>query len=290
MTNMKIKYFLLIFIITFGLLSAKQYDLVVCTIFRNEAPWLKEWLDYHIYNGVDKFYLYNHMSEDDYQAVLKPYIESGHVELIDWFQVEWPMAQLDAMKDAIKRVQGKAEWAAMIDVDEFIVCNRKKITRFLRQYERYAGLSMNWQLFGTSGVYDLNGGSLLKNMTWKASIWYDNPRWISNRFIKCIVKPDRINLESTDPNCWNHIFEPLKGYQIVNEDHTPQFLQCKATGVSVHKIQLNHYWFRDEKWFYDTKINRREQVGDQYDSYLIDEIVRDCNAYEDKKILRRIPN
>lgn len=285
---MKIKQIFLSILIIFGLLEAKEYELVICSIFRNEAPWLKEWIDYHLHNGVEKFYLYNHMSTDNYLEVLEPYILERKVELIDWFHTEWPKAQLDAMKDAISKVRRKAKWAAMIDVDEFIVCNKRKITCFLEPYHRYAGVAMNWQLFGTGGVSDLNGRSLIETILLKAETWYDAD-WNSNRFIKCIIRPDRINENSEDPNCGNHIFEPLPGYSIVSEHHTPQFLSCKTTSVSVDKIQLNHYFFRDEKWFYGTKVRRREDTGYQYDSDLLKKMVDDCNQEVDLKILKHLP-
>ena len=287
--NMKICKFLLYFITIFGLCEAKEYELVICSIFKNEAPWLKEWIDYHLYNGVDKFYLYNHMSDDNYQEVLDPYIKEGTVELIDWLYPEWPKAQLDAMKDAIRRIRKRAKWAAMIDVDEFIVCNRRKITCFLEPYHKHAGLSMNWLLFGTGGISDLHGRSLIETILLRSEIWYDEPKWNSNRFVKCIIRPDRINENSKYASCGNHIFEPIEGFIIVNEHHIPQFLECQATGVSVDKIQLNHYWFRDEKWFYETKIKRREETGYQYDSDLLKQMVDDCNQMVDLKILKHLP-
>ena len=33
------------------------YDLAVVAIFKDEAPYLKEWLDYHLAAGVEHFYL-----------------------------------------------------------------------------------------------------------------------------------------------------------------------------------------------------------------------------------------
>ena len=60
------------------------YYLSIATIFRNEAPYLKEWIEYHLMMGVDHFYLYNNMSEDNYLEVLNPYIEHDIVTLVDW--------------------------------------------------------------------------------------------------------------------------------------------------------------------------------------------------------------
>ena len=51
-----------------------KYQVSLCLIFKNEAPFLKEWLDYHLTIGVSHFYLYNNNSDDNYLDVIKPYI------------------------------------------------------------------------------------------------------------------------------------------------------------------------------------------------------------------------
>ena len=32
-----------------------KYEVSICAIFKNEAPFLKEWLDYHIIIGLEQF-------------------------------------------------------------------------------------------------------------------------------------------------------------------------------------------------------------------------------------------
>ena len=59
------------------------YDLAVTAIFKNEGRYLKEWLDYHLFAGVEHFYLYNNDSSDNYAEVLAPYIEKNLVTLTD---------------------------------------------------------------------------------------------------------------------------------------------------------------------------------------------------------------
>jgi len=61
-----------------------KYRISLCLIFKNEAPFLKEWLDYHLSIGIDHFYLYNNNSDDDYMDIVKPYVDKGIVTLIEW--------------------------------------------------------------------------------------------------------------------------------------------------------------------------------------------------------------
>ena len=46
--------------------ESRKYEISICAIFKNEAPFLKEWLEFHLMLGIDHFYLYNNNSEDDY--------------------------------------------------------------------------------------------------------------------------------------------------------------------------------------------------------------------------------
>jgi len=56
--------------------------LSVVALVKNEAEYIGEWLEYHLLQGVEKFYIYDNESTDKLQAVLKPYIEAGIVECI----------------------------------------------------------------------------------------------------------------------------------------------------------------------------------------------------------------
>ena len=58
------------------------YDLAVVAILKNEARYIKEWLDYHLLAGVDHFYLYDNASSDNYNEIIAPYVAAGVV--INW--------------------------------------------------------------------------------------------------------------------------------------------------------------------------------------------------------------
>src|SRR5690348_6409443 len=59
-----------------------RYYLSACAIFRNEAPYLAEWLVFHLGVGVEHFYLYENNSTDDFESVLAPFFERGEVTLV----------------------------------------------------------------------------------------------------------------------------------------------------------------------------------------------------------------
>ncbi|MDE5835564.1 MAG: glycosyltransferase family 2 protein, partial [Paramuribaculum sp.] len=53
--------------------SEPEYYLAVCAIAKNEGPYFKEWIDWHLSMGVEKFYIYDNGSDDNTAEVLKPY-------------------------------------------------------------------------------------------------------------------------------------------------------------------------------------------------------------------------
>ena len=131
----------------------KKYNVSICAIFKNEAPYLKEWIEFNNIVGVDHFYMYNNNSEDDYEAVLKPYIKSGLVTLIDWPQNQ---KQMECYQTCIKDYARETKWLGFIDIDEFIVPkSTDSIYEFLKAFENKAGaVNLYWKLFGTSGRMD----------------------------------------------------------------------------------------------------------------------------------------
>lgn len=134
-------------------LKQKKYNVSICAIFKNEAPYLKEWIEFNHIVGIEHFYLYNNNSEDDYLTVLKPYIKSGLVELIDW---PYNQQQMECYMNCIANYSSETKWMGFIDIDEFIVPkSTNSVYEFLKHFEKTAGaVNIYWKLFGTSGRMD----------------------------------------------------------------------------------------------------------------------------------------
>ena len=141
------------------------YYLSVCSIFKDEAPYLKEWIEYNKLIGVQHFRLYNNESTDNYLEVLGPYIISGEVVVIDWpgGQGNWPFAvQAPAILDAVSQLNGISKWLAIIDIDEFILpMTSPDLVTFLKDYESFAAVVINWLHYGTSWVQDVSADKLM---------------------------------------------------------------------------------------------------------------------------------
>ncbi len=131
----------------------KKYRVSICAIFKNEAPYLKEWLEFNHLVGIDHFYMYNNNSEDDFRSVLEPYIKKGWVTLVEW---PYNQKQMESYINCIKNFSIETKWLGFIDIDEFIVPKATdNIYDFLRLFERKRGaVNIYWRLYGTSGLVD----------------------------------------------------------------------------------------------------------------------------------------
>lgn len=206
------------------------YNLAVCAIFKNEEPWLKEWIDYHRVLGVEHFYLYNNNSTDRFAALLEPYINKGIVEIIDWnfSGGAFEPIQTAAYNDCLQmRAYGQAKWVAIIDIDEFIVpaAGVKSFHNLLRKMEREkrGSLRMNWKMFGTSNVWDLAPQELLiENLTLRAKEEIEE-----NKHVKSIHRPEAVEF------CYIHHAHLKKGF--------------KKKKLPLDKFRIHHYWARTGK-------------------------------------------
>jgi hypothetical protein len=168
--------------------SSGESPLVVCAIFRDEAPYLAEWVAFHRLVGVGRFLLYDNGSADDGARILRPYLDEGVVEI-----VRWPMpfhlgAARAAYADAVERTRGRARWLAAIDVDEFLFSPRgETLPAVLREYEAFPGVVVRWRVYGSSGHERSADEPVIARFRRRAA-----DGWVRNRRVKSIVDPARV--------------------------------------------------------------------------------------------------
>lgn len=258
------------------------YNLSVCALFQNEAPYLKEWIEYHKLLGVEHFYLYNNNSEDNYLEILTPYIQKGVVELKDeptvasTIQIYYPM-QCRLYTQCADAAKGISKWVAFIDIDEFLVpVKAENLTHFLKAYEKFGGVGVNWRIFGTSYVKKIPDDKLLIETLTACT----DTSYTSNRYIKCIVQPERVAVFNNA-----HMPEFKTGYFGVNTSKYP--LEGPMSDYIVgDKMVINHYWTRDEHFFYNIKVPRHKKWGGNADPELV---FQKMNLQKNELILRFVP-
>ena len=260
--------------------SISAYELTVMAMFRDEANYLKEWVEYHHLIGVDHFILYNDRSDDNWEEVLGPYISIGLVEVLDWHKDEatplFPKWQVMAYQDALYRLKDRTKWMAFIDIDEFIVpMGEPTILKGLeRHYSQASGVFICWRNFGTGGKY-IKPGNLLINQLTIAS----DPLYPTNAVGKSIVKVNDVEIDQI----WSPHQVPLKpGAQYYNGSGEPLYFEGVELVVDPQHnskyFRINHYKMRDENFYQKSRLPRaslKEFEGngelhlfkEQYESY-----------------------
>lgn len=258
-----------------------EHEVAICMIFQNEAPYLKEWIEFHKLVGVTKFYLYNNRSSDHFAEVLEPYRKSGVVELINWPYTPnkrhgWVEIQCNAYNHAVKHTKGKVKWLAVLDSDEFLFpVEVMTLPEFLKDFKHAGAVAVNWQLYGTSGVKKISPYELMiEKLTFKAATEYEE-----NAHVKIIVNPKRVKKFKSP-----HRAIYKSGYYAYNSNN--RVISGSITSyILTDKIRINHYWSRDEEFFHRFKVPRREDWADG-GSY---ERLQNINKEEDPAIMKYVP-
>ena len=235
-----------------------KYQVSICLIFKNEAPYLKEWIEYHRLIGVDHFYLYNNNSEDNFRDILEPYIANNIVTLVDFPQ---QYAQLAAYNDCYRKAKDESKWIGFIDTDEYInLIDSNSIKDFLHKYSSYPAVYFNWRMFGTSGHLEENHNELTierYTQAWKG-LSLQGKTFINNQF-------NNFKIESVHyMNVHYHNF-PLPPVAL-NKMIMYNLTQPSFTGI-IGKAYLTHYWSRSLA-FYNYKAFKRGDATSIQGAYL----------------------
>lgn len=248
--------------------------LSVCAIFRDEAPYLREWLEFHKLVGAERFFLYDNGSSDGSSAVLAPYIESGEATVTDW---PHHPGQLPAYNDCIRRHREDSRWIAFIDLDEFLFSpTGRPVPDVLREFERWPAVGANWAVFGTAGHVEKPPGLVIESYV---QIWR-NPR--ARRTIKSIVDPRRV-VECDNPHYCKYRDGELAVDELRRPIEGPDFALTPTPSRSL--LRVNHYWTKSEEEFRD-KLSRRQAASG---GGLRKQVSPEPGDSRDETILRYVP-
>ncbi len=274
-------------------------QLAICAIFQNEAPYLKEWIDFHLLMGAEFFYLFDHFSTDHPEKILQPYIDRGLVHLIRWpipykDVYEWTLVQCLAYERALHWAKGKTNWLAILDVDEYLFpAADGKLIDILNDFEEFGGVCVNWQMYGTSNVAKIPEDRLMTEvLTLKAP-----QHQVGNHHVKSIVRPERVSgLDNA------HSMMYIDGFFQVDTLKN-RFEGVISPTIEIDLLRINHYTLRDEYYLTTHKIPRLQKWWTEPAIQLVHEIqdkfprtaegwkarYTTMNLVEDKSIHRFLP-
>jgi O-antigen biosynthesis protein len=227
--------------------------IAVCAIFKDEAPYLLEWLAFHKMIGVDLFFLYDNGSGDAGGDLIRQSSLARNVTLTEW--PERP-GQLSAYNHFRINHAQQFTWAAFIDIDEFIMPLAGSSIRDIlmrKVYQPYAAILLQWLVFGPSGRDGRPDGLVIANYTRRLPQSAN-----ANRHVKTLVRTEHL----------------------LGIDHTPHAAECSGPTCNTrgeevlpfpiqptecHDVMvINHYFTKSRQ---DWEFKRRRGRGDSLEAY-----------------------
>ncbi len=227
-----------------------MYKIVICAIMKNEERYINEWLGFHILQGVEKFYLYDHESDDTTISTIMNGPFSSYVNIINW---NYRPGQLLAYKHYIEKFRQEAEWVAFIDVDEFICpVNNLVFTEMLPRFESFSGLLLNWLVFGCDGHITRPLGLVIDNYRKHMPTAYS-----INSHVKSIVKTkDLLGIGNTPHNFnVNGALCNANAIEILNSP--------LSTSPCFDNVVINHYFTKSFQDWLDKLHRGKADTADE---------------------------
>ena len=218
--------------------------LAASTIYRDDAEYLPEWIEFHRLVGVERFFLYDNGSTDDHRDVLAPYVAEGIVTVHEWArpflgQNGRPRAIVTAFEHSVGAHREDARWIAFLDVDEFLFSpTGAPLPEVLREYQQFPGVVVNRAEFGPSGHETKPPGLVIESYVQRRRVRPDE-----ETSHKSIVDPSRVQ------RCLGaHRFVYHDGLP-VNEDRRPVDMAryLDRSPVTWSRLRAHHYWSRSEE-------------------------------------------
>ncbi|OGA76572.1 glycosyltransferase family 2 protein [Hydrogenophaga sp.] len=162
--------------------------LAIAGIFKNEAPYILEWIAHHRLLGIHRFFIADNDSTDISTELFEALARLGHVELIRHTTEPGIKPQIPAYQRLVELAGDRVRWMAFIDADEFIwpTSPGPGIEDFIRTLDAQGdvgALALNWATYGSGRNYFYENAPVQQRFQHCAS----PPHWL-NQNIKSIVK------------------------------------------------------------------------------------------------------
>jgi len=266
--------------------------------FRDEAKYLKEWIEFHLLVGVDDFYLTNHLSADNYLEVLQPYINKGIVKITNLLKdvnvgensFKNEQILLNHSMPIINKhiTESDSDWFIYLNVDEFLYPTKENnLKDILIKFDSNVGqIGVNWRLMGNSN-YRLKDGELIIEKLTKCKFKDSKDiEFDPQRHTKSLIRKE------------SFIHLPSVHYGIIKENYLHVDALGNPKNIEPHKfitkiqvldnLVINHYTFRDLEYT-ETKIAIYKFWGRKFeDESLYKNLYNDEDNFEILKFLPKL--
>jgi hypothetical protein len=224
----------------------EKYKLCIMAIFKNEEEYLEEWLEHHINQGVEHFYLY---CNDEVDNLIKKYEYlskySKYITLILWndkINNGSETIQRQAYTHCVTNYNKEYDFIMMLDIDKFLVHQEKdkKVITFIdsfgKNWENIKAIKVQRFDFGSDGHVEKPKGKIMDN--------YKKHENICSSY-KTIANSNFIDLKKKFYGVHDFPFLNKKG-KIYNDYFSYKYTgfpnSCKKETINEIPIVINHYY------------------------------------------------
>jgi hypothetical protein len=228
-----------------------MYNLCLIAIFKNESHILREWINHYLNQGVQKFFLIDNGSTDNYYSIIEPFIIKKIIFLV---RDDKPHSQIELYNKYFLNICKRYKWAIICDLDEFIYARRgfKKITGYLQYINNYKHISqifIPWKVFGSNEYNTLDKPqpkSVIKSFTKRLD--YNRYRPFEEVLLKeeppihRLNKPDQNNIiESFSFINNNNIHKPRNQVLLKKEREIFTYTKCIIKTKFLLKFDIHQH-------------------------------------------------
>lgn len=253
----------------------------VAAIFRNEAPYVTEWVAHHRLLGFHDIFIADNDSDDGTWELLQALEQLGYLKCFRFPNPPGQRPQLPAYTELMNRFGETVDWMAFIDADEFVWPTNGERTAI----PSLAGLAARPEV-----------GAIVLNWAIHGSSWHKNHAagLVTERFQRCARRTLRINqhyktvLRSA---AWSGVFPNPHlpridaPWRMTHANGSPVVPHTRhAVGLSSEIVwdvlRLNHYAVKSRQEFDERKRpkGRVSHPGERREAYFVDHDHNDTPA------------
>lgn len=226
--------------------------IAICAIIKDEHRYLKEWIDYHLGIGFSHIHLFEDYGSKPHEEIVREYkdVTLSTVEaegVADDRDAKCHASrQFNLYSKQIEKLSEKYDWAAFIDIDEFITLDDSvTLESLLEPYKEENGVYLYWKMYNANGLVEYEDKPVRERFTQTTEC---HPKKEAAWMVKSIVNLNK----GTWLDSLHHVHDGVNTIGI------------KTARVRCYKkAWINHYFTKSwEEWCW--RFTHRGDVANNY--------------------------
>lgn len=239
----------------------KSSKIGVAAVFKNECPFIVEWLAYHRVIGVSQFFIADNESNDGTTDLLLALSDLGYLKYLTYKTEKDTPPQLAAYQLLAKSFKDEVDWMCYIDADEFLRLSAEKgrlsdVLSTALSNPRVGAIAVNWAIYGSSNWITANSDPVITRFTRRAS--RDRRE---NQHYKTIVRTEAYEDVGHNPHMFTindkYIYADPAGCELTVDDLDG----LTRSKITWDPLRINHYVVKSRCEFFTKKRPRGRPNG-----------------------------